>query len=190
MGWPKLSLPLGDSTVLERVVAALRDGGVGRVLVVIGPHVPGLAPLAERAGAVPLLLPGPTPDMRATVERGLEWAERHWAPSPRDGWLLVPADHPALSGEVVRRLCEAWGRRGDRSVVVPTFRGKRGHPTLIGWEHVAGIRALPAGVGLNVYLRDKSAETLEVEVDTDAILADLDTPEDYERLNRPGGCRG
>ncbi len=180
MGRPKLSLPWGEGTVLEGTVGTLRSAGVDRVLVVIGPHVPELGPLARQAGAMVLALAEPTPDMRATVELGLNWLEQTFHPNDDDAWLLVPADHPALDAAVIRRLVQSW--HAGRSIVIPTFAGRRGHPTLIGWQHVAGLRAHPAGDGLNSYLRLHRDETLEVPVDTDAVLFDLDTPEDYERL--------
>lgn len=180
MGRPKLSLPWNDGTVLEGVVGTLRSAGIERVLVVIGPHVPELGPLAERAGALVLRLAGPTVDMRATVVQGLSWLEQTFHPSDEDAWLLVPADHPALDAELVRRLLAAG--QGGQSIVVPTFAGRRGHPTLVGWRHVAGLRAFPVEQGLNSYLRRFPEQTVEVAVSTDAILRDLDTPEDYERL--------
>jgi hypothetical protein len=73
---------------------------------------------------------------------------------------------------------------GGASIVVPTFQGRRGHPTLTGWRHVEGIRGLPTGTGLNVYLRQQAAETRELVVDCPNILTDLDTPEDYENRRR------
>jgi molybdenum cofactor cytidylyltransferase len=182
MGRPKLALPLGERTVLEHVIVALREGGVECVLVVVGPHVPQLAPPAERAGAHVLQLAEETPDMRTTVEAGLRWLEEHFDPRPADSWLLVPADHPTLEPMVVRKLLGERAGSPDRSIVVPTHAGRRGHPTLIAWKHVAGMRALPAGQGLNVYLRRHAAQTLEVPVDSADVLRDLDTPEDYERL--------
>src|SRR5262249_14737706 len=157
------SLPLGDRSVIEHVVGALRGGGVDHVLVVIGPHVADLAPLARAAGADVLLLPEPTADMRVTVERGLRWVEDRFSPRPNDVWLLAPADHPVLSPVVVRQLLDEAGSSAC-SIAVPVHGGRRGHPTLIRWRHVAGIRALPAGVGINVYLREMRAETLEVPV--------------------------
>ena len=57
MGRPKLSLPLGTCTILERVIHALRQGGVDHVLVVAAPHVGELASLAQSAGAHALVLP-------------------------------------------------------------------------------------------------------------------------------------
>src|SRR5688500_10216452 len=98
MGRPKLSLPLGDGTVLGHLVAALRSGGADRVVVVVGPHVPELASIAEAAGADVLPLAEPTADMRATVEHGLRWAAENLDPPP-DGWLLAPADHPAVTAD-------------------------------------------------------------------------------------------
>ncbi|MBL8797452.1 MAG: nucleotidyltransferase family protein [Planctomycetia bacterium] len=182
MGRPKLALPLGDATVLEQVIRTLRRAEVATVLVVLGPHVAELSGLAIAAGAEVSVLPVATPDMRATIEHGLHWLEQHHQPQPDDDWLLVPADHPTLSVEVVRTLRAARECHAERSIFIPTFEGRRGHPALVAWRHVAGMRQLPIGLGLNVFFRQQTEVTLEVPVASAAVLADLDTPEDYERL--------
>jgi molybdenum cofactor cytidylyltransferase len=183
MGRPKLVLPLHGRTVIEHVVSTLRQGGVDRVLVVARPDVPQLAQLAKAAGAEVGTLPTETADMRATVEQGLLWIEERWHPQPEDAWLLCPADHPALDVDVVRRLCVAYSREPGQTILIPTYEGRRGHPTLIEWRHVAGIRALPAGAGLNAYFRPHAEETLELPVANAGVISDLDTPADYERLS-------
>ncbi len=184
MGRPKLLLPLGGDTVLGRVVGALRRGGVDEVLVVAGPHVAELAALAEAAGASALTLDAETPDMRATVEHGLRWLEERRRPGPEDSWLLCPADHPALAAEVVADLLRARRDHPDRSVIIPTFEGRRGHPALIAWRLATEVSRLPPDQGLNSLLRARAAETLLLPVRADAVLWDLDTPEDFERLIR------
>ncbi len=184
MGRPKLSLPLGSHTVLDHVLAALREAGVEHTLVVIAPHGAQLGEIATAAGAGVLRLAAETPDMRATVEHGLRRLEEQFHPSPEDAWLLVPADHPMLHAEVVRRLSESRQLHPQRSIFVPVFEGRRGHPTLFAWEHGAAIFAHPAGQGLNAYVRAQTAQVLEVPVSDPDILCDLDTPEDYERLRR------
>jgi molybdenum cofactor cytidylyltransferase len=182
MGQPKLALPIGPQTVLERVVRTLQDGGVQQVLVVLGPHVSPLRPLAEAAGAEVLLLEHETPDMRSTVQHALDWLETRHHPGHEDAWLLVPADHPTMSAVVVQTLLETFAKAPTASILVPTFQGRRGHPTLVAWRHGPGIRSLPEGLGLNAYLRQQMEATRELPVEEATILWDLDTPEDYSRL--------
>jgi molybdenum cofactor cytidylyltransferase len=184
MGRPKLALPLGDRTILEHVIAALRQADVEHILVVVGPHVPELATLAESSGAQVCRLAQETADMRATVEHGLRWLEDHYSPRSDDAWLLVPADHPALAASIVRQLEQARRTHSEHSIFVPTWGGRRGHPVLIGWKHVEGIRGYAPDQGLNTYIRRHDAETLEVAVSDPGVLCDLDTPEAYDDLLR------
>jgi molybdenum cofactor cytidylyltransferase len=170
--------------VIEHVIGALRSAGVERVVVVVGPQVPEVASLSQAAGAEVVRLPEPTPDMRATVERGLEWLESRYRPSPAQPWLLVPADCPMLRPAVIRELLAV---DAPDSIVIPAHGGRRGHPTRFAWRHAAGVRALPVGEGINAFVRAQ-AKVIELPVDEPGVLADLDTPEDYERLVRPGGA--
>ncbi len=187
MGRPKLSLPLGGRTVLEHVIAALRQGGVEETLVIVGPHDPTLAPMATAAGAQVLALSEATADMRATVEAGLHWLEERFHPRPDDAWLLAPADHPTLDAAVVRQLCEGYAAQPSQSIVVPVYAGRRGHPTLIAWRHVAGVLAHPTGRGIDDYLRSHNDQISEIPSPNAAVPRDLDTPEDYERLRAEFG---
>jgi molybdenum cofactor cytidylyltransferase len=182
MGRPKLELPYRGRTVLECVLDALRLGGCDEILVVLGTQAAPLEPVALKCGAHVCILSEDTPDMRATVEIGLGWLERHFRPGDGDAWLLAPADQPTLDPAVVASVRQAHLARPDKSIIVPTFAGKRGHPALLSWKHVGGVRTHPRGEGLNTYLRKLEAETLEVALDNPAVVADLDTPEDYARL--------
>jgi molybdenum cofactor cytidylyltransferase len=184
MGRPKLSLSLHGRTVLEHVVSALRDGGASAVLVIVGPHVAELAPLAHAAGAEVLTLPESTPDMRATVEAALHHLEERYSPGDDDWWLLAPADHPVLAPAVVRELLSAATRSPEHSVIVPLHADRRGHPALARWRLADAVRAIPADRGINWLLREHADRTLELPVNDPSVLTDLDTPEDYARLLR------
>ncbi len=184
MGRPKLSLPLGERTILEHVVAVLRQAEIEHILVVTAPHVSELTVLAAAAGCHICALAEPTLSMRDTVEHGLRWLEEHFQPRPEDRWLLIPADHPALDASIVPQLESAYAAQPQYSIVVPKHNGRRGHPTLLAWKHVAAIRTFPAELGLNSYIRHHEAETLEVPVNSASVLWDMDMPEDYEWLRK------
>ena len=183
MGRPKLALPFRGHTVIECVVSALRDGGVEQVVVITGPHVPELVTPARAAGAAVLELSDPTPDMRATVEAGLAWLQERYQPTAEDWWILAPGDHPVLAADVVRELLTAAAESDDRDVIVPVHAGRRGHPALLRWRLVDAIRSMQIDRGINSLLRELTSRTRELSVNDASILVDLDTPEDYERLN-------
>jgi len=117
--------------------------------------------------------------MRTTVEHGLDWLEMTYNPLQGDAFVLAPADHPAINAQIVRSLVETYHANPARSIVVPVHAGRRGHPALIAWRHVGGIRCLPPGHGIDSYLRAHTAETRELPLAQAGILFDLDIPEDY-----------
>jgi len=182
MGRPKITLPLGERTVLEHVISALQKAGIEHILVVLGAHVAHMSDLLHRAGARVLVPAEETHTMRATVEQGLTWLENRFHPKPSDSWFLVPADYPILEPAIVRKLVRKRQSNRHYSIFIPTYEGRRGHPALIGWKHVPLIRSSPSDIGLNVYLQRHKKKTLEVPVDSPTILWDLDTPEDYQRI--------
>ena len=181
MGRPKLSLPLGNKTIIEHVVTAFRCVSTN-VVVMLAPHTSDLAPLIASTGGQPILMPTETPDMRATTEHGLDWLEANCHPDAKDYWFLSPADHPTLDPAVLHYLLSCLKAEPEKSLFLPTYKGKRGHPALVSWKHVNGIRQWDRDKGLNTYFRSCITDTMECEVDNEEIFRDLDTPEDYQRL--------
>jgi molybdenum cofactor cytidylyltransferase len=184
MGTNKLLLPMAGRTVIECVVTALIEGGIQHVVVVT--LASDVAGAAEAAGALICLLPQQTTEMRETVEHGLGWLEDRYHPRLHDAWLLAPADHPAIDAKTVRELCGRYPNEQQRTIVVPAYRGKRGHPVLLAWHHFLGIRQHPPNLGLDSYLRLHADQIIEVPIDNDGILKDIDTPQDYARLHNAG----
>jgi CTP:molybdopterin cytidylyltransferase MocA len=182
MGEPKLLLCVEGQTVLNRVLAAMRAGGVTEILVVVGPGGQAVGAIAEEAGAHVLRLEQHTHDMRETCQRGLDWLEARFHPQPDDGWLLLPADHPTVRPDVIQALRETARRQPERSIFIPTYQGRRGHPAWLRWKHVDKIRAHAPGEGLNAYFRSRGEETFEMAWPGAEILRDLDTPEDFAQL--------
>lgn len=181
MGRPKLLLPLGDSTVIARLVAALRTGGVDDVIVVTRPDDVALQQAAAAAGAQ-VVRPGADPaDMRQSVQYALDYLAQQRQPAADDGWMLIPADHPLVDAEIIAGLLADW-RAGTAPILIPTHAGRRGHPTLFRWALADEVPRIPPHQGLNRLVHDHDSDVQECPVESDHILLDLDTLEDYERL--------
>jgi molybdenum cofactor cytidylyltransferase len=188
MGRSKLALPVGSSTVLERLVGTLREGGVRSVFVVVAPHDDQLAALASRAGAAVLRLPEPTGNMCDTVRFGLRQLLASGIAAIEDCWLLIPADHPAMTAASLSALLDARAREPNLEIFIPTFEGKRGHPAILPFSIVPNIEQLREGEGINQLLRRLADQTRLVPVNDPAVLWDLDTEEDYAKLLKHFGA--
>lgn len=187
MGQPKLTLELGGQTVLSRLAGALNQPEIVSRVIVIRSADAELTRHAESLKSLTILHPkADPPDMRQSVQFALDDIQRRFAPSDDAGWLLVPADHPCLSPQVLRRLIDGWIAESPE-ILVPTFQGKRGHPTFFRWRLAAEVRQLPADRGLNQLLKQHAGTVRELPFEDPGVLADLDTPEDYNRLQRRFG---
>jgi len=181
MGRPKLLLPLGTGTVISRMLALLKRPEIAATVVVVRLDDEPLRRAVVDCGATVLQPDRSPPEMRDSVEFALRQIESDFHPAPADGWILIPADHPLLDSAVLDRLIASWQAEGDR-ILVPTHSGRRGHPTIFPFRVVHDVYNLLPDQGLNSLLRNNAVGIREVEVDSPAILTDLDTPEDYARL--------
>lgn len=181
MGSPKLLLPWGEATVIEQVLAAWQSAGVARRVVVTHRDDIQLAQLARAAGAEVVTPAVPPPDMKASVRAAIGYLAQQYQPAADDLWLLAPADMPRLSPGVIQGLLAA-APQNPHAILVPTYDGRRGHPVLFRWSMSSDIDALAENEGVNELLN--RYPVIEIPVPDDAILADLDTPDDY-RNARP-----
>jgi molybdenum cofactor cytidylyltransferase len=185
MGQPKPMLPWeAGQTLLGAVLAALRASPVDEIVVVTGMAAQevaaSLAPLMAEAGAAVRLAHNPhyaTTEMARSLQVGLDHL------SPGIGAALVAlADLPGLEPAVAAQVVQRW-RETRAAVVAPFHQGQRGHPLLFDQSAWPAIRALPPSANPREVVREVG--TLErVEAGSAAILADIDTPEDYARARQ------
>jgi molybdenum cofactor cytidylyltransferase len=183
MGRPKLLLSLRGELVISRLLKVLQPPPVEDVVVVVRRSDTELAAAVKAAGGTVVTPETDPPDMRSSVVEGLRSLDSRFSPADSDVWLLVPADYPLLEPAVLPELLAAWSTM-QSDILLPTYHGQRGHPALFRWGLVTQINALPPDRGLNT-LRDlPGIRVIEHEVTCPGVTLDLDTLDDWERLNR------
>ncbi len=174
MGQPKMLLPWGNVTVIERVVSTFLEAGVEDVLVVTG----GAHEQVEKAidGFPVRKIYNPAyvaGEMLSSLQLGLS----RMAPQTKAA-LIGLGDQPQVGERSVRLVCNAY--RDDKSgLVVPSFQMRRGHPWLVARPLWSEILASSPSTSPRDFLNSHAEEIHYVNLDTPTILADLDTPEDY-----------
>jgi CTP:molybdopterin cytidylyltransferase MocA len=166
---PKALLPYRGRPLLEHAVSVLRAGGCARVLVVLGAAADQVAARADLGGCTVLRNPDWESGMGSSLRVGL-------AALPRDApaALVALVDTPGVTAGVVARLLEA--QRGGSALAAAAYRGRRGHPVLIGAEHWAEAAAGAVGdAGARALLRARAAELRLVECGDIGVPDDIDT---------------
>ncbi len=176
MGAFKPLLRIGNQTVLERIIGLFREAGIGDVRVVLGHRADDVVPLVEELGIRWILNEHFQDGMLSSVKSGVGSIE-----PDRDAFFLLPVDIPLVRGHTVLKLKEAY-RECGKSIVYPTFLGKRGHPPLIGARYAEEIVQWNGSGGLRSFLREKESDAVNVAVPDEHIGLDMDTPGDYETI--------
>ena len=175
MGTPKQLLPFGGKTLLQTVVDRLLRSRADGVLAVLGCRADEVrASLADRPIRF-VLNPAYAQGMLSSVRAGVATL-----PPDATAALICLGDQPLVDPAVVDRLIETHRETGA-GIVLPTFNGKRGHPALISLRYRDEILTLSGDPGLKAVMRGHPEDTVEVAVDMPEILADIDTPEDYQK---------
>jgi molybdenum cofactor cytidylyltransferase len=186
MGQPKLVMDLGGKTVIERLLTTLSHPTVTETVVVFRRGDDDLANAINSADSVNVQNVQPEidpPDMRTSVEHAIKSIQTRHAPQPGDGWMLIPADHPVLDDRVLDELIAAW-RTTDEDILIPQHGEKNGHPAFFRWALTERLNEIPHDCGLNWLRTAPDIRIRKVPVDSDSILLDLDTPDDYKRIQQ------
>ncbi|MCP4753587.1 MAG: NTP transferase domain-containing protein [Proteobacteria bacterium] len=177
-------LPLGDTTIVGRVIRLFLEAGIDDVRVVVGHRRDELRPVVQALGATVLVNPDYRNGMFSSVAAGVA----SLGPETT-AFFVLPVDIPLVRSRTITRLAEAGLRQPDK-IVRPCFDGKSGHPPLIPGRYIDEIADWSGDGGLKAVLEKHGSERIDVEVPDENILLDMDTPRDYEqlldRLNRYG----
>ena len=95
--------------------------------------------------------------------------------------FFAPVDCPAFSEQTVAAM---WAAFSGEPFVVPRYQGQRGHPVLMGAVVFAEMLALPPSGQARELVHRYRPATRYVDVEDPGILADIDTPADYQELIR------
>jgi molybdenum cofactor cytidylyltransferase len=103
-------------------------------------------------------------------------------PEDAVGVLVALGDMPRVRGAQIDRLIAAFNPLEGRAIVVPTVRGKRGNPVLFATRFVAEMGQIGGDVGARHLIGEHDDVVVEIEMEDDAALLDIDTPEALSAL--------
>ncbi len=174
MGRPKALLPLQGRTFVEVLIGRLAEAGAAPVVLVLGFAGDEVRQAVKLSLARVVQNPDPARGQLSSILCGLDAL----APDDLDGVFVAPVDSPRIRVDTLKGMLVAFP---GRSLVVPTYRGRRGHPVLFASNLFPALRQAPPEIGARAVVRSEPGR-LELELDDPAVLEDFDRPEEVDRI--------
>lgn len=175
MGRPKPLLPMDGETFLGHLLAELSASLVARTVVVLGHRPEAILEAMPELASIAVVNPNYPLGQLSSLQVGLEALG-----DQLDAILMCLADHPFVTRGLIDAIILAHERTG-RPIVIPTHGGRRGHPTLFARPLFRELKAAPLSEGARAVVRAHADQVLELPTQEAGILADVDSPEQYEQ---------
>lgn len=164
----KMTLAFNGKTIIENTIDNMLET-CSKIYVIGGYQIEVLQPIVQRYSRVILVnnqdyLTG----MYSSVKKGMSCITT-------ERFFFTPGDYPLILPEVYQSML-----RVAAPVVIPTYKGRKGHPVLFDQAIARSVLLDQKSCSLRDVIQQH--EKALVEVDCRGILMDLDTIEDYKLL--------
>ncbi len=169
----KLLLPFNNKTIIETVVGNTFSSVNTNIMVVLGSHKNEIREQINKLPVKYCVNKNYMDGMLSSVICGFRALPKEVMAA-----LVFLGDQPQIPARATMLVIDAW-RKNNNGIVIPTFKGKRGHPSLIETKYIKEIENLDPEKGLRGLSQKFKEDVLEVESNIPEILKDIDTPEEY-----------
>jgi molybdenum cofactor cytidylyltransferase len=183
MGLPKQLLTWQGKNLLQHSLESLINSAADEIILVLGHEADQIQETLPELPIKIVVNPDYKQGMASSLRRGL------LAIDPgSEAFLVLLGDQPGIGPEIINTLIRAFRQaERKRGIVRPVYRGKRGHPVLISTRYLKEALQLRGDVGARRILMDHPEDILEIEITSDVILRDIDTPDEYQEYTKQAG---
>jgi len=174
MGKPKPLLRFKDKTFLEQIISVLKVSQADRITVVLGAEAETIKKTVDLSGISVVI----NKDYRKGQLSSLLAAIKN-TPQETDAILVCLVDHPFITKQVVNQIISSF-KETSSPIIVPVFKGERGHPTLFARSLFNELINAPQEQGARYILYSNEEKVLELQTCESGITVGIDTPDDYK----------
>jgi len=172
MGSNKLLAEIDGRPMVARTAQRLLSSHARPVIAVLGNQADDVDAALGRLPVERVRNPAFAEGLSTSLKRGIAAL-----PPDTDGVIVCLGDMPLVAGRDLDRLIAAFNPLEGRAIVVPTRRGKRGNPVLWASRFLPEMAELAGDVGAKHLIGEYAELVAEVEMDSDGVLVDVDTPD-------------
>ena len=171
MGSPKALLTFQGRPFLEHLIQITQHPRVGPRRIVLGANAEGISSQLKLDPAMVVV----NPDWKLGQLSSIHAALRSLPAGTTDGVMLCLVDHPLITTHLVGELIESFYKSG-KPIVLPTYKGRRGHPVIFSNALYRELLAAPPETGARAVVWAHAADLLEVPTVEEGVVLNLNDP--------------
>ncbi len=175
----KLFLPIDHKPMIEWVISNLFYANVHKVVVVSSDFSLDKLQAYRNSKVTVVENERYQEGMTTSIQRGiLEMRDL-------DGFMICMGDQPFISASIYNALIHAFilkYPKDERCIIVPYHEGKKGNPVIFSSHYKEMILNHEQMEGCKEIIKTNGNHVYQVSIDSEAVLTDIDTPNDYESL--------
>lgn len=183
MGAPKALVPFRGISFVQHLVNATRHARIGVRRIVLGA---GAEQIRDQLGVDPgsiVLNPDWEQGQLSSIQAGIRSL-----PEETEGMILCPVDHPLVSANLISNLIHQFDLSG-KPIVLPAFRGQRGHPVIFRASLYDELLAAPVDIGARQVVWAHPQEIEEVHTEEEGVVLNLNDPETLKKAIGSGATK-
>lgn len=173
----KLLADVGGKPMVRHAVEAALASRARPVLVVTGHQADEVRAALAGLDVAFVANPDFATGLSSSLKAGVRALPTHAA-----GALVLLGDMPRIEATHLDAMIAAFASEAGTAIVVPVHQGRRGNPVLWPADLFAEMLALDGDVGARSLMARHAERLREIDLGTDAIFMDVDTPAALARL--------
>ena len=180
MGRPKQLLLIEEQPMLGRVMDAALNSKLDQCILVLGHRASMIQKILSNRMTHPKLRIVVNRDYRSGMAGSLQ-AALNLVKDDFEAVMVILGDHPYVDVDVIDHLLNQFSG-SKKTLCVPTFKGLRGHPVILGQRFYPQIMSLTGDIGARKIIGDNLNQLLRVELKSDLPFIDIDSDQDLARI--------
>ncbi len=170
-GANKMLMTFGKSTVLQSVIDTFDHPVIHEIIVVVSNRSREMIDLSGFSPVTWVVNPDPEKEIGSSLQEGLKYIS-----ADSEAVIIAHGDMPLIKKETV---AEMIGHFHADSIVIPMYKGRKGHPVLLDRSIV--LKCLDGGLifPLRQIIREHESRIILYDCEDEGVLLDIDTPDDY-----------
>ena len=172
----KLLIKINNKTMIEKIVDSSLKSLANNTIVVLGYESEILQRLLINKNITTVVNKEYLKGQSSSLQIGISAL-----PEECDAAVVILGDMPDINSTLINQLIENYNPSDNKSIIIPTYKNKKGNPVLIDREFFPDILSIKGDKGAKDIIKVNKKYINEIPQKQSAIINDIDTKEDLAK---------